>query len=77
MAIVSTVNMMPDVGMPECIEEVLQERGCTWMWRSLRMQGNEGWLKETIRGGTLVTVTDGSYKGARFQTLGKSIDVIG
>ena len=31
------------------------------MWRPLRMQGNEDWLKEAICDGTLVAVTDGSY----------------
>ena len=41
-AIVSNVAVKQDVGMPECIEEVLQEWGCTWMWRLLRMQGNKG-----------------------------------
>ena len=68
-AIVSNVAMMQDMGMPECIEEVLKEWGCTWMWRSPRMQGNKGWLKETIRDRTLVAVTDGSYIQKRFPEL--------
>ena len=41
-AVLSNTAMMQDVGVPECIEEVLQEWGCTWMWKLLRMQGNEG-----------------------------------
>ena len=55
--------------MPESIEEVLQEWGCTWMWRSLRMQGNEGWIREAIHDGTLMAVTDGSYIRERFPNL--------
>ena len=38
-AVVSNTAMMQDMGMPECIEEVLQGRGCTWMstlyWNSV------------------------------------------
>ena len=41
-AIVSNLVVEQDVGMPEGIEEVLKEWGCTWMWRLLRIQGNEG-----------------------------------
>ena len=68
-AVVSNAAMMQDVGMPECIEGVLQEWGCTWMWRLLRMQGNEGWLREAIHDGTLIAVTDGSYIWERFPDL--------
>ena len=68
-AVVSNVAMMQDVGMPECIEEVLQEWGCTWMWRLSRMQGNEGWLKKSICDGTLVAVTDNLYILERFPDL--------
>ena len=53
--------MMQDVGMPEYIKEVLQEWGCTWIWRSLRMQGNKGWLREALHDGTFIMVTGGSY----------------
>ena len=60
-AVVSNTAMMQDVRMPECIEEVLQEWGCTWMWRSPRMQENKGWLKETIHDGTRVVLIDRSY----------------
>jgi hypothetical protein len=69
LAIVSSAAVKEDVGMPECIEEVLQEWGCTWMWKSLRMQGYEGWMKDAISDGTLVAVTDGSYIRERFPEL--------
>ena len=68
-AVVSNAAMIQDVGMPECTKEVLQEWGCTWMWRLLRMQGNEGWLREAIHDGTLIAVTDGSYIRERFPDL--------
>ena len=75
-AIVSNAAVKEDVGMPECIEEELQEWGCTWMWRSLRMQGNEGWLKESILDGTLVAVTDGPYIRERFPGLCSSAFIL-
>jgi hypothetical protein len=31
------------------------------MWKALRLEGNDGWLMDSIRDGTLVAVTDGSY----------------
>ena len=50
---------MPVSRMPEKIEEVLREWGCTWMWKALRMQGVGGWIMKVIRDGTLVAATDG------------------
>ena len=47
-AVVSNTVMMWDEEMPESIKEVLQEWGCTWMWRLLRVQRNEGWIREAI-----------------------------
>ena len=32
-----------------------------WMWRSLQILGNDGWLKRAIERRTLVAVTDGAY----------------
>ena len=31
------------------------------MWKTLRLMGEDGWLKRAIERGTLVAVTDGSY----------------
>ena len=32
-----------------------------WMWRSLQIFGNDGWLKRAIERHTLMAVTDVSY----------------
>ena len=32
-----------------------------WMWKSLRILGNDGWLERAIERRTMVVVTDGSY----------------
>ena len=47
--------------MPDSLLEVLREWGCTWMWESLRLFGNEDWIKRAIKNGSLICVTDGSY----------------
>jgi hypothetical protein len=60
-AIVLNLHTPRDKTMLEQIEEVLQEWGCTWMWKALRIQGIEGWIMKVIRDGTLVAATDGLY----------------
>ncbi len=47
--------------MPMTILEVLEEWGCTWMWTSLHLIGDDHWLEEAIAAGTCRAVTDGSY----------------
>ena len=47
--------------MPTTILGVLEEWGCTWMWNSLRLIGDDHWLEDTIEAGTCVAVIDGSY----------------
>ena len=47
--------------MPIKIKEVLKEWGCMWMWKSLRIVGDDQWIRRAIERGTLVAVTDGSY----------------
>ena len=47
--------------MPGTILEVLADWGSTWMWKSLRLIGDDHWPKEAIAAGTCVLVTDGSY----------------
>ena len=60
-AIASTTEDPPPKSTPECFLEVVEEWGCHWMWDSIRMVGADGWIEESIREGTLRTVTDGSY----------------
>ena len=47
--------------MPETTLEVLEEWGSVWMWKSLRLIGDDHWLEASIAAGTCVAVTDGSY----------------
>ena len=47
--------------MPDSLLEVLIEWGCTWMWESFRLFGNEDWTKGAIENGSLICVTDGLY----------------
>jgi hypothetical protein len=47
--------------MPETILEVLEEWGCAWMWKSLRLIGDDHWLEVAIEGRTCVAVTYGSF----------------
>jgi hypothetical protein len=57
-----TVGGEPDpVSLPESFMDVLREWGNTWMWKSLRLVGDDDWLIDAIREGTCVAVTDGSY----------------
>ena len=60
-AIVSTADPPRPKEMPETILEVLDEWGSTWMWKALRLIGDDHWLEESIAAGTCVAVTDGSY----------------
>ena len=47
--------------LPDCLMDVLKEWGCCWMWKTLRLIGDEDWIKGAIERGTLTAVTDGSY----------------
>ena len=46
---------------PHCLLDVLREWDCLWMWKSLRLIGEDNWLEESINAGACVAVTDGSY----------------
>jgi hypothetical protein len=58
---------------PECFLDILDDWGCTWLWRTLRISGCTGtglyihsptgydWNFRAIEEETLVGVTDGSY----------------
>ena len=61
MAIVSSAEPPRERVLPTEIRGVIKEWGCMWMWKSLRILGNDGWLKRAIERRTLVAVTDGSY----------------
>ena len=59
---VQTVAAPHDVEiLPDNLFDVLKEWGSTWMWRSLRLVGNDDWMYDAIAEGTLIAVTDGSY----------------
>ena len=60
-AVLSSAEPPREEQMPKKIKEVLEEWGGNWMWKSLRILGNDEWIKEAIEKGTLVVVTDGSY----------------
>ena len=49
--------------MSATILEVLGGWGCMWMWmwKSLRLVGNDNWLEEAIEAGTCIAVTGGLY----------------
>ena len=60
-AVLSTAETPREEQMPNKIKEVLEEWGGNWMWKSLRILGNDEWIMEAIERGTLVAVTDGSH----------------
>ena len=47
----------------------LLEWNSTWMWDSLWLVGDDHWIEESIRPGSLVAVTDGSYIRERYPNL--------
>ena len=67
--ILSTKAPPSEKEMPETILEVLEEWGCTWIWRSLRLIGDDHWLEEAIEAGTCRAVTDGSYIKEQFPNI--------
>ena len=46
---------------PNGFLDVLREWGCLWMWESLELEGDDGWIAEAIADETLMAVSDGSY----------------
>ena len=61
MAIVSSAELPGERVLPTEIRGVIKEWGCMGMWKSLRILGNDDWLKRAIERCTLVVVIDGSY----------------
>ena len=41
--------------------DVLVECGCTWMWDSLHLVGDEEWIEEAITDNSCMVLTDGLY----------------
>ena len=60
-AVVSNADPPREEIMPTKIKEFLKEWGFTWMWKSLRLIGSDEWIKDAIKGWTIVAVTDSSY----------------
>ena len=60
-ASVSTAASPDQVELPDSILEVLQEWVQAWMWKSLKLIEDVGWLTVAIRDGTCIAVTDGSH----------------
>ena len=48
LAVVSNVDPPREEIMPTKMKEVLKERGCTWMWKYLRLVGSDEWIKDAI-----------------------------
>ena len=60
-AIMLTVAAPHPPDLSTCFLDVLVEWGSTWMWENLQLIGDEGWLEISIRDGSVLAVTDGSY----------------
>eukprot|EP00956_Cyclotella_meneghiniana_P009811 scaffold13589_cov49-Cyclotella_meneghiniana.AAC.3 len=60
-AIVSVAAPAEPVSLPESFLDVLRKWGNTWIWDSLRLLGEDDWIVDSIREGTCIAVTDGSY----------------
>jgi hypothetical protein len=46
---------------PVTFLDVLRRWGHTWLWNEMKVVKDMDWLSQTIAGGMLVAVTDGSY----------------
>ena len=60
-AVASVADPPREERMPQCLKEVLDSWGSTWMWKALRLVGDNVWIRGVIERGTLIAVTDGSY----------------
>ena len=67
--LVSTASSPRPKTLPTCFIDVLLKWNSTWMWDSLRLVGDDHWIEDSIRAGTLVAVTDGSYIRERYPNL--------
>jgi hypothetical protein len=46
---------------PQSLQEVFEKWGCSWLWKDLKWQGDDDWLKESIQQEDCIVVADGSY----------------
>ncbi len=46
---------------PTLFWQVLLKWERTWMWDNIRWEGDDNWISDSIRQGTCIAVTDGSY----------------
>lgn len=62
-SIVSSTSMAPPPTLvPSSFIEELQEWwDCSWIWDSLCLQGDEGWLAEAIADNSMMAITDGLF----------------
>eukprot|EP00956_Cyclotella_meneghiniana_P022017 scaffold40896_cov41-Cyclotella_meneghiniana.AAC.6 len=60
-SVVSTADPPVPEEKPRTIREVLGEWGGAWLWRSLKVVGEENWILDAISAGTCLAVADGSY----------------
>ena len=47
-AVVSFADAPESEILPDGLMEVLKKWGCCWMWKKLRLVGNEDWMKRAI-----------------------------
>ena len=61
-ALTSTTEHVPEEALKrDNFLDILLDWGCTWMWDSLKVVGEDTWLQEAIADNSLMAVTDGSY----------------
>ena len=68
-AIEATAQPPVPVDPPTTLLDVIEDWGCLWLWKTLRLYGDDNWLLDSIREGTCVAVTDGSYIKELFPTV--------
>ena len=76
MAVLSKSEPPPTPTPPDTFFDVLNEWGCEWMWGSLRLQGDEGWLAESIADNSMMAVTDGSFIKELFPNINSAAFVL-
>ena len=67
--ILSRTPVPPAPPRPSSIFDVLEGWGCTWVWDSLTIVGDEDWLFQSIEAGSCYAVTDGSFIREHFPDL--------
>ncbi len=60
-SVVSHAQQKESDPLPTDFREVLRSWEHTWLWEDFCIVGDHGWIAETIRDETLMTMTDGSY----------------